>query len=511
MRFASRLLLLLPLGLMMSCDRSDTAGNTTEIENAIAIRVFDGDNPAHGIAYRVLPSWFVADTNETATDSEYVYTGETDEDGWMHIDGHPEGSFTVQFSKNKYSIVATYTLDNLTPHVTIDSIALAKPGSIKGSVDLPDSADYAWIYMQGTERVEKTDRKGAFAISNLPAGDLKLKAWVPNIQKFVAQAEVSVPANDTLDVGNVSDSTDEVVFKRTMKINPRELISSWMRPLPIPTVLILRLDSTFNFFETTEDGRDIHLLDNDGNPLPIEIDSWDKDIQSGVINIRIESKADTAKLWTLEWGDSTEAPQKRSDVWEDLNDSLIWALNTVQILDFESGTYKNDLPSPLTPKDWYVQAHDGATVYDSVAEDIRKGVIDSGGGAFESKVLQVNYKAEKPEYVVIGTRISDIPHDLSRLDSVEVWIKTDGKIEIILETIIESDTNFKATYKTEGNGSWKRYAVRPQDFDTKDTVKYHGWDVTRNRITRFTIFAYDGSSILVDNVRMYGINRDDLK
>ena len=165
MRFASRLLFLLPLGLLMSCDHTDSAGNTTEIENAIAIRVFDGDVPASAVAYRVLPSWFVADTNGTATESEYAYTGETDEDGWMRIDGHPEGSFTVQFSKNKYSIVTSYTLDNLTPHVIIDSIALAKPGTIKGSVDLPDSADYAWIYMQGTERVEKTDRKGAFAIS----------------------------------------------------------------------------------------------------------------------------------------------------------------------------------------------------------------------------------------------------------------------------------------------------------------------------------------------------------
>ena len=511
MRYASRLLFLLPFGLLMSCDHTESAGNTTEIENAIAIRVFNGDEPADGVAYRVLPSWYVADTNETDSGADFAYSGTTDEDGWMRIDGHEEGSFTVQFSKDKYFIVTNYTLDKLTPNVTIDSVALAKPGSIKGRVDLPDSAKYAWIYMQGIERVEKTDRKGAFAISNLPAGDLKLKAWVPNIQKFIAEAEVSVPANDTLDVGNVSDTTDEVVFKRTMKINPRELISSWMRPLPIPSVLILRLDSTFNFFETQDDGSDIHLLDSDGNPLPIEIDSWDKGIQSGAINIRIESKADTARLWTLEWGDSTEAPQKRADVWEDLSDSLIWALNTVRILDFENGSYKNDLPAPLTPKDWYVQAHDGATVYDSVAEDNRKGVIDSGGGAFESKVLQVKYKAEKPEYVVIGTRISDIPHDLSRLDSVEVWIKTDGKIEIILETIIESDTNFKATYKTEGNGSWTRYAVRPQDFDAKDTVKYHGWDVTRNRITRFTIFAYDGSSILVDNVRMYGINRDDLK
>ena len=511
MRYASRLLFLLPFGLLMSCDHTESAGNTTEIENAIAIRVFNGDEPADGVAYRVLPSWYVADTNETDSGVDFAYSGTTDEDGWMRIDGHEEGSFTVQFSKDKYSIVTSYTLDNLTPHITIDSIALAKPGSIKGSVDLPDSAEYAWIYMQGTERVEKTDRKGAFAISNLPAGNLKLRAWVPKVQKFIAQAEVSVPANDTLDVGNVSDTAEAAPIKRTMKINPRSLISSWMRPLPIPSVLILRLDSTFNFFETQDDGSDIHLLDSDGNPLPIEIDSWDKGIQSGAINIRIESEADTAKLWTLEWGDSLTKPQKQADVWEGFSDSLLWAFNSVQILDFENPNFKNDLPEPLTPKDWYVQAHDGATVYDSVADDIRKGVIDSGGGAFESKVLQVNYKAEKPEYVVIGTRICDTPHDLSRLDSVEVWIKTDGKFEIILETIIESDTNFKASYKGEGDGSWTHYAVRPQDFDTKDTVKYHGWDVTRNRITRFTIFAYDGSSILVDNVRMYGINRDDLK
>ena len=510
MRYASSLFFLISLGFLASCDHTESAGNTTEIENAIAIRVFEDGEPASNVGYRVLPAWFVADTNEAATDDIYTYSGTTDEDGWMRIDGHMEGSFTVQFRKNKYSIVQNYSLDKLTPNVTIDSVALAKPGTIKGSVDLPDSADYAWIYMQGIERVEKTDRKGAFAINNLPVGDIKLKAWVPQVQKFIAQTEVSVPANDTLDVGNVSDTAD-IAIKRTMKINPRSLISSWMRPLTIPSVLILRLDSTFNFFETQEDGSDIHLLDSDGEPLPIEINSWDKGLQSGVINIRIESEADTAKLWTLEWGDSLQKPQKQVDVWEGLSDSLLWALNSVQILDFENPNFKNDLPSPLTAKDWYVQAHEGATVYDSVADDIRKGVIDSGGGAFESKVLQVNYKAEKPEYVVIGTRICDTPHDLSHLDSVEVWIKTDGKFEIILETIIESDTNFKASYKGEGDGSWTHYAVRPQDFDKTDTVKYHGWDVTRNRITRFTIFAYDGSSILVDNIRMYGINRDDLK
>ena len=108
MRYASRLLFLLPFGLLMSCDHTESAGNTTEIENAIAIRVFNGDEPADGVAYRVLPSWYVADTNETDSGVDFAYSGTTDEDGWMRIDGHEEGSFTVQFSKDKYSIVTNY-------------------------------------------------------------------------------------------------------------------------------------------------------------------------------------------------------------------------------------------------------------------------------------------------------------------------------------------------------------------------------------------------------------------
>lgn len=490
---------------------SDLAGNTTEIENALAVKLYDGNIPAARVAYKVLPSWFVADTLAEATNEAYTYTGTTDEEGWVHIENHQSGSFIIQFIKGDSSIVLQYNLDNATPTVTIDSAALNATGSIKGWVTLPKTSSYAWVYLKGIDRVEKTDSTGKFVFRDIPSGTLSLRAWAPKTDEIIGTADVEIPAKDTIDLKHV-EAPNEIVIQKSQKVNPQNLISSWMRPLAAPYVLVLRLDSTFNFSETADDGSDIHLLNAKGEPLPIEIDSWDKGIQSGTINVRINDLADTASLWTLQWGDIYEQPQKQVDVWDSLGDSLTWVLNSVKIFDFEDSlTYKNDLPDPLEKKYWYIRANEGATLLDSSDNDAKKAVVASDGGAFGKKVLHVQYKATSPEYVVIGTQIADVPHDLSRLDSVELWVKGDGKMQVILETIIESDTNYKATYETSVQSEWTRVVVQPKDFNTNDPKSYHGWDVTRNRITRFTIFAYDGNDIWIDNVRLYGINRDDLK
>lgn len=521
MKLLSKILCTLPLGVLMSCGNSDTntAGNTTEIENAIAIRIYDNGKPAAHASYKVLPSWYMADTTGAVSDSDYTYIGETDSAGWMHIDNHREGSFTVQFSQNSNTAVSNYSLDNLTPFVTIDSLALDKPGSIKGWVSLPKAAKHAWVYLQGIGRVEKTDSAGAFAINGLPRGDLKLKAWVPEVEEIVAQTEVSVQAKDTVDLGHV-EAPDEVVITKSMKINPRTLISSWMRPLSEPYVLVMRLDSTFNFDETDDEGKDLRLLNGDGELLPIEVDGWDKSIKSGTINVRITDLNDTTKLWTLEWGDVYATMNRPENIWEDLKDSVVWLLNSVKILDFEdtSDYAKNDLPAPLYKKEFYIGASGGGSASDLTLDsagcyNVKPAYVNSDGGAFGKKALQVKYSAKfsESQYIVIGTRISQEPHDLSRLDSIELWAKGSGNIQVILETYEpESDTNYKATYETSISDEWERIVVRPQDFNTKDPKSYHGWDVTRNRITRFTIFAYDGKEVWVDNVRLYGINRDDL-
>ena len=64
-----KIFLFAPLAMLFACSSSEMAGGTTETENAIAdtsamvaIQVFSGSEQASRVAYRVLPSWYIADT-----------------------------------------------------------------------------------------------------------------------------------------------------------------------------------------------------------------------------------------------------------------------------------------------------------------------------------------------------------------------------------------------------------------------------------------------------------------
>ena len=511
MKNLNKFLYLTTFGLIIACGTSnDTAGNTTEIENAIAIRVFDKGTPAASVRYEVLPSWYVADTAETS-DVKYTYEGKTDTNGWVHIDGHQDGSYTINFAKGESSIALQYTLNNLNHEYTLDSAALVAAGTVKGLVDLPDSADYAWVAIQGTNEIVKTDSLGQFVIRKAPCGNLTISAWDAAEQSNIGQTSATISSKETVDLGLI-ENPNKVVPENAIRFMPSELISDWMRPLKFPTVLVMRLDTTnFDFKKAAKDGSDIRLYDGSGDLIPFEIDGWDTTLNSATLNIRVESAADTVRPWMLMWGDKKAAKLKDVDVWKGLSDSLITALNSVTILDFESDSQFNALPAPLT-RYWYVQPHDSATISEALQKNALNGIEKADRAIFGKKVLHVQYQAEKlGRYVVIGTRIAEHPHDLSRLDSVEVWLKGNGDYEIILETIVESDTNYKTSYKGSVNKEWTRIAVTPKDFTSPDKKSYHGWDVTRNKITRFTIFVYNGTDVWIDNAKMYGINLDDLQ
>ena len=507
-----KLLYIVPLGLIAACGVGrDSAGNTTEIENAIAIRVFDNGSPAADVHYQVLPSWYVADTAETSI-VKYTYEGATDKDGWVRIDGHQNGSFSINFTKGESSIILQYTLNNMIHEYTLDSASLEAAGVVKGLIDLPDSADYAWVAVQGTNEIVKTDSLGQFVIRRAPCGNLTVSAWDAQELNAIGQTSTTITSNDTIDLGLI-ENPNKVLPENSIRFMPSELISDWMRPLSFPTVLVMRLDSTnFDFKKAAKDGSDIRLYDGSGNLLPFEIDGWDTTLNSAVLNIRVENAADTVRPWILSWGDKKAAKLKDVNVWKGLSDSLVSALNSVVILDFESGTKYNALPAPLNKYDWYIQPHDSATAANNLAKNPTNGIEKADSSIFGKNVLHVQYSADgsKGQYVVIGTRIAENQRDLSRLDSVEVWLKGNGDYEIILETIVESDTNYKTTYKSSANEKWTRVVVTPDDFTNADGKSYHGWDVTRNKITRFTIFVYNGTDLWIDNVKMYGINLDDL-
>ena len=510
MKNFNKLLYLVPFGLLVACTaNNDTAGNTTEIENAIAIRLFEDGTPAAKVRYQVLPSWYVADTTETGI-VNYTYEGETDTNGWVHIDGHQNGSYTINFTKGDSSIVLQYTLNNLNHEYTLDSASLEAAGTVKGLVDLPDSANYAWVAVQGVNTIVKTDSLGQFVIQKAPCGNVTVSAWDSDELSAIGETSASVTSNDTIDLGLI-ENPNKVIPENAIRFMPSDLISDWMRPLSFPTVLVLRLtEENFDFSKAEKDGSDIRLYDGSNNLIPFEIDGWDTTINSATLNIRVESAADTVRPWMLMWGDKKAKKIEDVKIWEGLSDSLVKALNSVTIFDFEEGSQYNALPAPLHYT-WYIQTHDSATIIEALQKDPTSGIEKADSSIFGKNVLHVQYQANKlGRYVVLGTRIANHKHDLSRLDSVEVWVKGSGDFEVVLETVVESDTNYKTTYKSAVNENWTRVVITPADFTSPDKKSYHGWDVTRNKITRFTIFMYNGTDLWIDNAKMYGINLDDL-
>lgn len=521
MRFSKKILLFAPLAFLGACGNSSTevAGSTTETENAsiqdggsVSIKIFDGKKPATGVSYRVLPSWYVTDTTGVIDENDYSYKGTTDSTGTALIENHKEGSYTILFEKDESSISYQYTLNKLNHEFIVDKAELKEKGAIKGWISLPEKASHAWIHVPGIGRVQKTDSNGQFEIQELPVGDITLKSWNENTQECIAQTEVTVVSGETLDIGHV-EAPDEVITKKSMRINPRNLVSSWMKPKSAPYVVVLRLDSTnFNFDEAAEDGSDIHLISSEGEELPIEIDSWDASIHSAAINIRLENLKDTADIWTLEWGDIYAEPQKQVDVWEGLSDSLMYELNSVEIFNFDSGSVNNDLPAPLKREAVYIQIHN---VVDSASDSITTQTLSTSNALQKDTegrggtVLHVEYTANHPDLMLIGTHLSTTPCNFSRMDSLVVWIRGDGDYEIILEAL-KTDKNYKASYKGKAKSKWERLSLKPEDF-TYTLKEYHGWEITRNKITNFTVFGYNGSELWLDNVRIYGVNRDDIK
>ena len=338
-----------------------------------------------------------------------------------------------------------------------------------------------------------------------------LKAWDTATNECIAQAEIDIQSKDTLDIGHV-EAPDENIVKKTMRINPSTLISSWMQPISAPYVLTLRLDSTnFDFSEALPDGSDLHLHHSDGTEIPMQIDIWDTTIQYAAINILVTDLEDTLGPWIMEWGDIYEPAQKQTDVWKDISDSLRFELNSVEIFHFDSASSYNDLPSSVRKHSWYIQLHEtDSTNTDSVTittlnatEYLQKDSQGRGGN-----VVHLEYSENYPSFAAIGTRLSYSVLNWSRMDSLVVWIRGDGEYEIILENFSFDNRNYKASYKAKASSKWERIVVRPEDFNTvhKD---YHGWEATRDKITHFSVFVYNGTEIWLDNVRAYGVNRDD--
>lgn len=501
---------------LWNCGGQKTAGTTTQTENAVSLRILTSEGkPAAGVAYSVLPMWYVADSNGTTDSGAYLYKGFTDTKGWIRINNHPAGHFQIQMADQTYGVVSQYSLRSDSAQLISEEIALKKKGGVSGQVNLPEDVAYAWVFILGLDRVARTDSLGTFLFSDLPVGQLRLVAVSATDANPLGDAVVQIPEGDTSTISSFDRAgIDEPLveaWRYSQKLEFRSLVSDWMRPLPSKTVLTLRLDSAnFDFSQAQKDGRDILVLDAKDQPLPIQIDYWDATFHRGVVRIAINTASDTVGDWTLLWGNPF-ASLTSTNVWLGLPDSLVLAINSVLLADFENGSSQNALLPPATSFHWYSATGDSnATISPAKNEPFTNALKPAANGR-TGTAASISYTATSPKYAMIGTRMASEGRCFAHLDSLELWVRGNGNYAIILENL-DLENNMKTVYNANNQDAWTRVAIRPQDFSAADSIGgNYGWNVVKDSITTFTVFLNGGTSFWIDDIRFYGINRDDLK
>lgn len=493
-----RVLPLAALFAMWACSNDNSAGgNSTETENAIAFRVLDVQGePLANVSYRILPADFVADTSQRLDSGAYAYSGESDASGMIRIEDFQSSDYLIEFENDSLSSVLRYSVDD-----SLDDVTLQKPGSVGGVVELPENADFAWVFFYGLDRAIKTDSAGRFFVENVPSGNLTIAAALPNSLETIKEIAVDVLPADTLNLD----------WKYSKSLRVKDYVSDWMLPLQVPTVLTIRLDSSdLDFAESNHAGDDLRLVDSAGALLPMRIAYWDSAYGMGVLQVRINDLSDTLSEWTLKWGNRLALPQNAENVWENISDSLLLAMNSVLVADFENNSSRNALPSPIAANSWYKSASENGSITPSKEGHFVDALAPADSGRSGTAAHFV-YTGNDPDYALVATNLSSGKRNLAQMDSVELWIRGDGDYSIALENLEDSD-DMKALYRGSCTSGWSRVVVRPQDFLSADSVGgNYGWDYVKYGITTMTIFARNGHDLWLDDIRIYGINIDDLK
>jgi len=271
-----------------------------------------------------------------------------------------------------------------------------------------------------------------------------------------------------------------------------------------PTVATLRLDSsTVNFKATDSLGRDLIVERMDSVPLPFSIVYWDRHASLGRIHVRLDSLQQSAgSQIRLRWKCPLQVRSSPTTVWRAIPALQALALNSILVDDFERTTTRSLLPDSAS---WYNGATDSATV--SVPK------LDTAGLGRSGRAVHITYKAPSAtyQYALLGIALGKNPVNLHSLDSMVVWVRGSGKLSIAFDRLTAGNKG-KAWLHTTLTSGWTRVRIRPQDFDSASTVANNvGWEGVRHTITNLSFLVAGGSELWVDDIRFYGVNRNDLQ
>lgn len=298
--------------------------------------------------------------------------------------------------------------------------------------------------------------------------------------------------------------TENTVAARTISVD--SLLSPWSRPFSIPTVATLRLDSSnIPFGKMSSSGLDLSVERVDGEPLPFRVVVWDKRAFLGRIQVHLDPSLQRKdSKFKLRWGLKDSIRSDSQAVWSGISESQRFLLNSVLVDDFEDSSLKSPLPNTGW---WYSSNTDSATVSSPRLVDALRNRM--------GRALQITYSAppSPSQYALLGLVLTAAPRSLRTLDSMVFWARGTGRVSIAFDRF-QPNISKKAWLTKALDSNWTRICIQPHQLDPAAPLgedENVGWEGVRDSVTNLSFFLRGGTSFWIDDIRLYGVNRDDLQ
>lgn len=279
------------------------------------------------------------------------------------------------------------------------------------------------------------------------------------------------------------------------------VLPDWNRPGDRTTIATLRLDAARVAFSATDSlGRDLAVERLDGSPLPFSVVVWDKATSQGRLNVRIDtSLAAPGSRLRVRWGLPLAQRSSPENTWAGIPDSQKLAVNSFRVDDFEDGDLRSGLPDSAA---WVV------TTYDSMLVRSITFPRDAARGGRVMRWACSTVVAGK------GYGLLQAPlgiRNLRSMDSIVFWAKGPSKVAVAFTKNIPT-LGVKAWKHVLLDSNWTRIAVSPGSFDAVDSIGGNfGWNAVRDSVTHLGFFISNGTQLWLDDIRIHGIDRQDLE
>jgi len=321
-----------------------------------------------------------------------------------------------------------------------------------------------------------------------------------NLASIAVLAVLFASCDDNRIAGGTTE-TDNMVTARTIRVD--SLLPEWNHPGWASTVATLRLDSTnMRFSATSADGGSVVVETMDSLRLPFRVVFWDTSARRGRIQVRLDPWLQRpGSKFRLRWG-LPDSGERRFDGRLEGNP------RQPEIgPDFRPGGRLRGVVAPVpashrTGMEFPFLGSPPPSRHPSSRTRDRVG---------RATPCTFNYSAPiQSGYAYVGVPLGG-NRSLRSLDSIVFWARGTKTI-LTLAFDHQGATDIKAWTPRHLDSTWTRYSIRPSDLDSATGVGGNvGWLGVRDSVTNISFFLAQGSDLWLDDVRLFGIDRDDLR